>query len=420
MSLLDRRSFLTTTAAGLSALPTARATTLPDGEDPLGVRADFPITRNQTFLNTAWVGPIPKVARDAAVDYADETLMWADSQSRLMQEDMARAAFAELFGAKQDEVAFLFTTADGEAIVTYGLDLKPGDNIVVDALHYTGTFLLYKQLQEEKGIELRIVPETEGRVRVEDFEARIDERTRLVSVAWVSNRNGYRHDLRALTELAHAKGTLVYADGVQALGTFPTNLTELGVDFACSAVHKWLFAGFGVAPFFIREEHLDRIRPDRYGYGHGQVEETLTPNGWTRHLGAGRFSELDFRLLTTARKYEYSCLAYSTIAQLAATLGLFKKVGLSRIEEHTMPLAHELRDGVAELGFETWTPKGNGSPIVSFVHGQDIEDLKRLLKEEAIAVSFREKNETLMRVSVSMFNNRADVQRLLNLLQRVA
>ena len=186
-----------------------------------------------------------------------------------MIRDIARTAFAELFGAKPDEVALLFTTADGEAVVTHGLDLKPGDNIVVDALHYSGTFLLYKQLQEQKGIELRVVPETEGRVRVEDFEPRIDERTRLVSVAWVSNRNGYRHDLRAIVELAHAKGTLVYADSVQALGTFDTNLTELGVDFACAAAHKWLFAGFGAAPFFIREEHLDRIRPDRYG--HGQI-----------------------------------------------------------------------------------------------------------------------------------------------------
>ena len=425
MSLLDRRGFLATTAAGLASLSTARGMAEPADEDPLRVRADFPITRNQTFLNTAWIGPIPQVARDAAVEYADETLMWADIRSRLMQKEMARAAFAELFGAKPDEVALLFTTADGEAVVTHGLDLKPGDNIVVDALHYIGTFLLYKQLQEEKGIELRIVPETEGRVRIEDFDARIDERTRLVSVAWVSNRNGYRHDLRALTELAHAKGTLMYADAVQALGTCPTNLTELGVDFACSAAHKWLFAGFGVAPFFIREEHLDRIRPDRYG--HGTVKETLTPAGSTRTSsatgqvgGQGRFPELDFQLRTTARKYEYSCVSYSTVAQLVATLGLCKKVGLSRIEEHTMPLAQELRDGVAELGFETWTPKGNGSPIVSFVHGQDIEHLKHLLKEEAISVSFREKNHTLMRVSVSMFNNRADVQRLLKLLKKVA
>ena len=428
MSLLNRRSFLTTTAAGLSALPTARGMTLPSEpakEDPLGVRAEFPITRNYTFLNTAWIGPIPQVARDAAVDYADENLVWADIRSRLMQRDMARTAFAELFGAKPDEVALLFTTADGEAVVTHGLDLKPGDNIVVDALHYSGTFLLYKQLQEQKGIELRVVPETEGRVRVEDFEPRIDERTRLVSVAWVSNRNGYRHDLGAIVELAHAKGTLVYADSVQALGTFDTNLTELGVDFACAAAHKWLFAGFGAAPFFIREEHLDRIRPDRYG--HGQIAETLTSEGSTRTSsvtgqvgGQGRFPERDFRLRTTAEKYEYSCVSYSTVAQLAATLGLFKKIGLSRIEAHTMPLAQELRDGIAELGFETWTPKDNGSPIVTFVHGQDIEHLKRLLEEEAISVSFREKNDTLMRVSVSMFNNRADVQRLLKLLEKIA
>ena len=47
----------------------------------LRVRADFPITRNHTFLNTAWIGPIPQVARDAAVEYADETLMWGYPQS---------------------------------------------------------------------------------------------------------------------------------------------------------------------------------------------------------------------------------------------------------------------------------------------------------------------------------------------------
>ena len=425
MSLLDRRDFLTTTAVGLASLPATRCKTQLTGEDPLMVRAEFPIISNETFLNTAWIGPIPQVARDAAVKYVDEALMWADGHSQLMQKDMTRNAFAELFGAKPEEVALLFTTADGEAVVTHGLDLKAGDNIVVDALHYVGTFLLYKQLQEEKGIELRIVPETAGRVRLKDFDARIDARTRLVSIAWVSNRNGFRHDLRALTELAHSKGTLVYADAVQALGTFQTNLSELGVDFLCSAAHKWLFSGFGVAPFFIREEHLDHIRPDRYG--HGQIAETLTHAGLnptsevSGHVGGqGRFPETDFHLRTTAVKYEYSCLAYTNVAQLAATLGLFKKVGLARIAEHITPLAQELRDGIADLGFDTWTPKNNGSPIVSFVHGQDIAHLKRLLKEEAITVSFQEKNDTLMRVSVSMFNNRADVQRLLTLLERIA
>ena len=419
MTILDRRAFLTTTAAGLAALSAGCGETQAAAEDdPLGVRGEFPAAENQTFLNTAWVGPIPQVARDAGVAYADETLMWADSRSRLEEKDQARAAFAELFGAKPDEVALVFTTADGEAIVTSGLSLQPGDNIVVDELHYTGTFCHYMELDETRGIELRVVPQKDGRVPVEDFDAYIDDRTRLVSVAWVNNRNGFRQDLRALVEIAHAKGTLVYADAVQALGTFPVNLTDIGVDFACAAAHKWLFGGFGVGGFFIREEHLDRIRPDRWG--HGQVAETRTPAGWTSGLGAGRFAEYEFRHHTNAQKYEYSCLAYGTVAQLAASLGLMRKVGLANIEAHTMPLVRTLREGIANLGFEVWTPDGNPSPIVSFVHGQDIEHLTGLLKEANISVSFRETNKTLMRVSVSMFNNRADVQRLLSLLEEIA
>ena len=238
MSLLDRRSFLTTTAAGLAALPSARGMTLPAEEDPLGVRADFPITRNLTFLATSWIGPMPRVVRDVAVEYVDEKMYWADSRLRLEKKEMTRTAFAELFGAKPEEVALLSGTGDAENIVTRGLDLKAGDNVVIDDLHFTSSIVLYRHLEKDKGVELRVVPEKNGRSPLEEFEARIDEKTRLVSVAWVSNRNGYRHDLRALTELAHANGALVFTDAVQAIGTFPANLNELGVDFLVAGAYK--------------------------------------------------------------------------------------------------------------------------------------------------------------------------------------
>ena len=74
--------------------------------------------------------------------------------------------------------------------------------------------MLYRQLEKEKGIELRIVPQEEGRSRLEDFEAQIDRKTRLVSVAWVSNRNGFRQDIRALAELADGR---VYSRGCRGL-----------------------------------------------------------------------------------------------------------------------------------------------------------------------------------------------------------
>ena len=194
---------------------------------------------------------------------------------------------------------------------------------------------------------------------------------------------------------------MLYADAVQALGTFPVNLAELGVDFLASGSYKWLLANFGVAPFFIREEHLDRIRPDRYG--HTQIAEKLAGHR--------------FQLHASAAKYEYASLAFGPVAQLAAALGYFQRVGLARIERHTVALAHELRESVVQMGFETLTPEDNSSPIVSFLHARDAAQLKRLFDDEAVDVTFRDDNDTVIRAGIALFNNRNDVQRLIKLLE---
>jgi len=400
--MLDRRSFLKSGAAGLVAAGLAPAASI-DESDPLGVRRDFPVIRARTYLNTAYTGPLSNAARQAASEFIeDRTLRPAPGRGQ-EKADSARAGFASLFGAKPQEVALLYATSDGENVITRALDLAAGDNVVMDELHFTTSFVLYRRLEEEKGIELRIVPHQGGRVRVEDFDARVDRRTRLISVAWVSNRNGYRQDVRGLAALAHSRGAFLYVDAIQALGAFPTNLAEEGVDFLTSGAYKWFFASFGVAPFYVREEHLDRIRPDRYG--HSQVEEELP--GYR------------FRLHRTARKFEYGALANGPVYELDAALGYLQTVGLDRIEKHGVALARELREGVARLGFEVLTPPENSSPIVSFVHGRDPEALKRLLEREGIDVSFRERN-TQIRAGVALFNNRDDVGRLLKVLGRVA
>ena len=403
MSSIDRRRFLKTTAAmGLASLPAARAShALAPDEDPLGVRGDFHVTRAQTYINTSYVGPMPTVVHEAAIGYADEQrLRPTRGLAHSMEiKEKARTKFANLFGAKREEVGLLFSTSDGENIVTSALDLKAGDNVVIDELHFTTTFVLYRQLEKARGIELRIVPHRDGRAPLEDFESRVDSRTRLISVAWVSNRNGYRHDLRALADLAHAHGGFLFADGIQSLGTFPTNLHDEGVDFVCGNSYKYLLSSWGAAPFYVREEHLDLIKPDRYG--HNQVAEELP--------------DLHFRLKTTAEQYEYAGLVYGTVAQLNVALGYIGQVGLARIEQHTVALAQTLRDGVATLGYEMFTPADNPSCIVSFMHGRDTDQVKRVLEAENISVTLRE-NGTQIRASVALFNNQRDIDHLLRVL----
>ena len=407
MSWIDRRDFLRTTGAlGLSSLPPSRnASAASMFQDPLGIRDEFHVTRTQTYLNMSSVGPMPTVVHNAAVAYAnDQQVAPAHRYSQSMDiKEQARLKFANLFGATRDEVALLFSTSDAENIVTNALDLQPGDNVVIDELHFITTFVLYRRLEKTKGIELRIVPHTNGRSRHEDFEARTDARTRLISVAWVSNRNGYRHRLSELADLAHRHGGLLFADGIQSLGTFPTNLHDTGADFVCANSYKYLLSGWGAAPFYVREEHLTRIRPDRFGHNH--VSKTLP--------------DFHFELKQTAEQYEYAGLVYGTVTQLNAALGYISQVGLNRIETHTIALAQNLRDGVAALGYKMFTPADNPSCIMSFMHGRDTSHIRRVLNEEKISVTLRE-NGTQLRASVGMFNNQDDINHLLRVLARLA
>ncbi len=399
---IDRRSFIATASLGAAAA-TIRAEAVSLDDDPLGVRAEFPVTREQAYLNSAYVGPIPRSVRDAAVEEADAKMLLPTPGNRSDRAELAREKFARLFGAKNEEVALLYSTSDGENVVTSALDWKAGDNVVLDELHFQTSFVLYRALEKSRGIELRIVPQSGGRARIEDFDSRIDGRTRLLSLAWVSNRNGYRHDVKALSDLAHSKGAQIYVDAIQALGTFPTDLGSCGADFLCTGAFKWLFGGFGVAPLFVREEHLDRIRPDRYG--HAQIAEELP--------------DFRFRLHESAKKYEYAALAYGPVFQLDAALDFLARVGLARIEKHGIALATELRERIVSLGYETLTPPGNLSPIVSFVHGRNRKELEARLEREKVMVTFREGGSQI-RASTALFNNRSDLDRLLGVLSALA
>ena len=171
-----------------------------------------------------------------------------------------------MIGAGEDEIAFLSSTTEGENIVVNSLDFKAGDNVVYDDLVYPSTPVIYQRLAETRGVEIRVVKSRNGAAPVEEFKKLVDGRTRLISVAWVNNNSGYRHDMKALALLAHAHGAYLYSDAVQFIGTGPVDVRAEGVDFCTSGTYKWLMAGFGVAAFYVRRELLDKIHPPNVGW----------------------------------------------------------------------------------------------------------------------------------------------------------
>ena len=401
---LNRRQFIEM-ASGAAALPHLVAQgPAHDQDDPLGVRRDFPAVRDGLYLNSAYIAPIPLPVAEAARAFADRKASKPIPLDEMLKKtDEVRGQFARLIGAEPDEIGFLFATSEGENLVASALDLKAGDNVVVDELHYETTFVLYRHLEETRKIALRIVKHRDGRVTSEDFARAVDGRTRLVSVAWVSHQNGFRHDMRPLADLAHAHGALFYTDAVQALGMFPADVRAAGVDCMTSGTYKWLLGGFGVAPFFIRRELLEKVRVDRLGALHVEKE-----------LGDHRYA-----IYRTARKFEYATLPFAEVYQLGAALAYLERVGVDRIERHTVALARDLREGLAALGFRVFTPPDNSSSIVSVHLDRNAARAREVLTSNGVQVSFREKGSQI-RVSPALFNTREEIGRFLDLAKSFA
>ncbi len=314
----------------------------------------------------------------------------------LDQTASVREKFAKLINADLGEIGLLSTTSEGENIVTGALDLRAGDNVVIDNLHYDTTFVLYDHLARTLGIELRMVENVNGESPSDAFAQRMDDRTRLISVSWVSHQNGYRHDLKSLAELAHAHDAYLYVDAIQGVGTLDLDVRETGIDFLAAGGYKWLLAGYGVAPFFVRSELLDEISVDRIGWRH--VKSSSASN--------------EYELYEDARKFGYATPAFAAIYQLSAALDYVLGVGVNAIENYTVPLAIRVNQALREQGFSVLTPDQNESTIIAFEHGIDPSKAKQSLEDADIQVSFREEDSQI-RVGVALFNNDEDVNRLL-------
>ncbi len=399
---VSRRTLLSAlpAMAGLTSVTSTRAhAATPPAADPLGVRADFPVASTALFLNSAYITPTPLPVMQAGREFADaKGLSPISLGDMLKQTDVVRAQFARLINASPDEIGFLFATSEGENIVARSMGFGPGDNVVIDALHYETEFVLYSHLAKTTGVELRVAKARGGAVTAADFEPLVNRRTKLVSVAWVSHQNGFRHDMRPIADLAHAHGAFFYTDGIQAAGMFPIDVKAAGVDAMAAGTYKWMLGAYGVAPFYVRREVRDQLTIDRYGALH--VEREVAPDR--------------FEVYQTAKRFDYATLAFGPIYQLGAGLSYLERVGLDRIETHTVSLAHRLQHGLRTLGFDVTTPEGNRSSIVAFRINKAPEAVARHLADRKTQVSVRE-HGTQIRVSPALFNTDADIDRFLTI-----
>lgn len=398
---LDRRTLL----LGSLALPVASlASPTIRGQsksDPLGVRADFPITQTGiAFLNSAYTAPLSRQVIAAGHEASEQQALEPDRDRPDIGEQI-REGFARLINASADEVAITHSTAEGENLVAWNLGMKPGDNVVMSSLNYDNAFILYRAIERELGVQLRIVPHREGRVEARDMEPYVDKRTRLVTIALVSHQNGYVHDLKSIADLAHAHSAYVFADATQAAGGVAIDAKKSKVDFLCSNSYKWLLGTYGIAPLYVRRDLVSRLRIDRYG--EGQISR--------------RLPDRQYEFYRNARRFEYSSLPQVPAAQLIAGLNYIQRLGFEHIEAYIVGLGLTLQRELTAQGHPPFTPPGNRSPIVAFYIKQSPESAKAAFAAAKVRVTAR---DGTVRVSPALFNTESELDRCLEVAKAIA
>jgi selenocysteine lyase/cysteine desulfurase len=416
---MNRRQFMQSAAAA-----PALAATTGGAVDWDAVRADFPWLKESLWLSGADYHPLSVHSLRAVEEY----FAWRGhgpgaGRSRFGSEQQreTKELFGRLINARPAEIAFVQTTTDGENLVISGLDLPHSKgNVVIDDLHYQASKYMYRMLRKERGVELRIVPHRgEGgswRVDPKDMEQAIDRNTRLVSIALVSNINGYLHHVKTTSEIAHAHGALVYGDIIQAAGATPVDVRALGLDCAACGAYKWLMGDMGFGFLYVREDLQEsRIRRTRYG-----VRQYTSPN----HTQA----DSQFELVPGAARYESGAsISNSGGVVVHAALKYIHRLGIENIRSHAKALTDRLQKELPRLGYTSITPGENPTPIVSFLtpdYEQTGARLRKAFREIPIALRRWEVTAPSgdvsiaqgMRISPSVYNNQSDIDRLLEAL----
>jgi selenocysteine lyase/cysteine desulfurase len=355
----------------------------------MDLRSAFPVFERVAYLNAGTDGPIPTPAIKAAeARLAEEIALGRSGESHWQGlrelHDRRRTALASLFGCDVGEVALTRSTTDGMNSVLLGLDLKPGDEILITDEEHPGLLAPVAAARERDGIVIREVP-------FASIADAVTDGTRLVACSHVSWMNGQVVDMAALRET----GVRVLLDGAQGLGAIPVNVRELGCDYYAASGQKWLCGPDGTGCLYVRKDRLADVAPRWIGF---QCLED--PH-----------EALGLRLHEDARRLDQGFLTGHSAAWSLGSIELMAETGWDEVHATAIGLAARLADMLAERGLEV-APRGE-STLVSW-SDPDPEARVKAMAEGGVVVR-QLPGSGLVRASVGAWSSEEDLERLLAL-----
>jgi cysteine desulfurase / selenocysteine lyase len=398
--------------------------------DVARVRADFPILRRQVrgrplvYLDNAATTQKPQVVIDAIARYYCEF----NANVRRGVHELSEVA-SEAYEAARLKIAAFVNAPDGRSIVftrnaTEGINLVAhafgrsrvgsGDEVLISAMEHHSNIVPWQLLCEERGARLRVAPiDDRGELLIDELEALIGERTKLVSIAHMSNALGTINPVEDITRIAHARGVPVLVDGSQAAYHMPVDVQAIGCDFYVATGHK-LYGPTGIGFLYGKADLLDAL-PPFMGGGDMISSVTFEKSTWN----------------TLPHKFEAGTPDISGAIALGVAIDYIREVGLEHVSTYERDLLAYGTDALSSVpGLRLIGTARRKASILSFVlDGVHPHDIGTIVDREGVAIRTghhcaqpvmeRFGVPATARASLAMYNTREEIDVLVRALERV-
>ena len=342
---------------------------------------EFPILEHGLYANHAAIAPWPRATSRAVAEFAQENCeIGAEKYNRwLLREKNLRKKLAGLINADSpDDMALLKNTTEGICTVANGIDWRSGDNIVLPMGEFPSNRLPWLALQRF-GVEVREVDIRSPQDPEQALLARMDKRTRLLSVSAVQWTDGLCLRLEILGAACKQNNVLFFVDAIQQLGAVQMDVQACGIDFLAADGHKWLLAPEGIAVFYCRESVRESMQ--------------LNQQGWHMVDEPYQFNRDQWLPSKAATRFEAGSPNTPGQAALHASVGLLQDVGMQQVEAYITANSLTLSDGIADIpGLELVRPfdRQRVSGIVSFrIPDKDPTEVHRALQQRQLSCAIR-------------------------------
>jgi len=388
------------------------------------IRTEFPALEQQAFLDSACVSLAPQRAVKKLREFLDMAALCPSGSSTQHHIDMdamrsaARPQIAKLINAAEEDIALVESTTHGLNLVANSLPLQRGDRVILCDLEFLEVAVPWVQKRDEIGVEIDTVRNRDGRILIDDVEAAMTPRTRVVAISSVQWSSGFRCDLEALSRLCRHRGVFLIVDAVQQIGAIPLDVQRTPVDAIACGGHKWLMAPFGCGFLYLSKSFRESLKPPTAGY----LSVADPEGGWGEYFQTPSITPVrDYEFVDGARRWETGGTAnYPGAIGLAEGVALINDIGIENVGRHVLSLTDYLIEALRGLQVRVVTPeeREHRSSIVTFTL-DSLEDniaLIDYLQKQQVLVSIRYTSHVGgVRVSCHLFNNTSDLDRLIDL-----